>query len=539
MRAERSARNGRKSTLRAILVLVASALCVSTASAGSLTTEALLDSLQHTAFDYFWNEANPSNGLIKDRSTSGSPASIAAVGFGLTAICIGIDHGWVTRETGRARVLTTLETFWNAPQGPETSGTIGYKGLYYHFLDMTTATRTWSSELSTIDSALLFAGVLDAKQYFSTEDTLDVQIRALADSIYYRADWEFARNFGPGIRMGWTPEFGFSGFGTWVGYNEAMILYILAIGSPTFPVPASTWFTWTSGYNWSTQYGQTYVIFPPLFGHQYSHCWIDYRFIQDIYMQSKGITYFENSRRATVAAREYCIDNPSGWVGYGENLWGLTASDDPSGYLAHGAPPPQNDNGTITPTAAASSIPFAPEIVIPALHNMYDTYQSELWSIYGFKDAFNLTQSWWATDYLGIDQGPIIIMIENYLNGGIWSRFMENADVQTGLDRAGFEPATGVEVEPVGSALSVELSQNFPNPFERSSTISYYLSDQRHVSLTLYDVTGRSVRTLVESIQPAGRHHVVLDAGGLGSGVYYYRLKSNGQQVGRQCIVTK
>jgi hypothetical protein len=214
--------------------------------ARALTTEQLLDELQHRGFLYFWNEANAANGLVKDRSTSGSPSSIAAVGFGLSAICIGIDHGWVTRNDGRARIITTLETFWNGAQGPEPNGRIGHEGLFYHFLDMTTATRTWSSELSTIDTALLFAGILDAKHYFSTADPLDVQVRTLADNIVNRANWKFMYN-GIGIKMGWEPEG--TVFGTWVGYNEAMLVYIIGLArrrrttfqpAPGSPGPAAT-----------------------------------------------------------------------------------------------------------------------------------------------------------------------------------------------------------------------------------------------------------------------------------------------------------
>src|SRR5678816_550810 len=213
--------------LRRLICILA--ITLSAATAQALTTPALLDTLQHTGFDYFWNEANATNGLIKDRSTPTSPASIAAMGFGLSAITVGIDHGWVTRDAGRGRVLTTLQTLWNQPQSSAASGTIGYQGLYYHFLDMTTATRTWDSELSTIDTALLFAGVIDVRQYFTTSDPLDLQVRALADTIVHRANWEFMRNFGPTIRMGWKPGTGFSGFGGWVGYNEAMILYLSLI----------------------------------------------------------------------------------------------------------------------------------------------------------------------------------------------------------------------------------------------------------------------------------------------------------------------
>lgn len=503
------------------------------ASARAVDTAVLLDDIQHRGFDYFWNEANPANGLVKDRSTSGSPASIAAVGFGLSAICVGVDHGWVTRAAARARVLTTLNTFWNGPQGTATTGTIGYQGLFYHFLDMNTATRTWTSELSTIDTALLFAGIIDARQYFDQADPDEITIRAVADSITQRANWQFMYN-GIGIKMGWNPEG--SGFGTWVGYNEAMILYILAFGSPTHPVNQSAWFTWTSGYHFETHYGYSYVRFPPLFGHQYSHCWIDFRSIQDLYMRNQGITYFENSRRATLAQREYCIANPGGWTGYGPLLWGLTASDDPTGYVAHGAPPAQSDNGTITPTAPASSLPFAPEVVIPTLHNLYDSYP-QLWGPYGFKDAFNLTVNWWDTDYLGIDQGPIVLMIENYLTQSIWSRFMTHPDVQLGLTRAGFTPATGVGPIATAPATGLQLAQNAPNPFRGATSVSYRLPSAGPATVVLYDLAGRRVRTLAEGSQAAGPHRVTVDGRGLPAGTYFYRLETAEGTVGRKLTV--
>ena len=318
-----------KPSLRRALML-AGLLALAARSAKAETVDAMLDSLQATSFQYFWNEANPSNGLIKDRDTPGSLCSIAAVGFGLSAICIGADHGWVTRSAAQARVRTTLETFWTGPQGTAASGTIGYKGFFYHFLDMTTGMRAGGSELSTIDTALLLAGVLDTKMYFSTADTEEVAIRALADSIYRRVDWEWSRNSTLGIMMGWQPTSGFSGFGTWVGYNEASIMYILALGSPTHPIGAYAWNTWVSGYSWQTQYGQTYIIFPPLFGHQYSQCWLDLRHANDNVNRQRGITYFENSRRATLAQRAYAIANPGHFTAYSDTLWGLTASDVPT-----------------------------------------------------------------------------------------------------------------------------------------------------------------------------------------------------------------
>jgi hypothetical protein len=505
----------------------------------SLTTPALLDSLQRTGFEYFWDEANPVNGLIRDRSQPGSPCSVAAQGFGITAICIAIEHEWVTREEGRDRIMLGMETLWNGNQGDAEFGVNGYKGLFYHFLDINSGFRAWSCELSTIDTALLMAGVLDAKQYFNTEDPGDVELRALADSLYHRVDWDFMRNGGNGLRMGWKPNSGFSTFGNWVGYNEAMILYILALGSPTHPVPWYTWAYWTTGYNWNTQYGQTYLIFPPLFGHQYSHCWIDFREIQDEYMALRGIDYHENSRRATLAAREYCIDNPFNWSGYGENLWGLTASDDPGGYLAHGAPPAQNDNGTITPTAAASSIAFAPEVVIPALHHMYDEYAGLIWGKYGFKDAFNLTNFWVATDYLGIDQGPIVIMIENYLNGSVWERFMQNPDLQLGLERAGFSRVSAVGDEAHGAVSFIELGQNTPNPFMGSTVISYRVAQPGPVVLRVYDLRGHLVRQINHQASDTNIQMITMDAKNLASGIYSYSLEAGGHQEWKRCIIIK
>ncbi|MEX0602496.1 MAG: glucoamylase family protein, partial [Bacteroidota bacterium] len=391
-----------------------------------LSTERLLDTLQYTAFQYFWNEAHPENGLIKDRSASGAPASIAAVGFGLTALSIGVDRGWITREAARDRVLVTLRTFWEQPQGTGISGTIGYRGWFYHFLDMNTAVRTWNSELSSIDTGLLLAGILDAQMYFDGSDTTESLIRALADSIFNRVDWEWMANSGSTLSMGWFPEDGGYFLGArWIGYNEAMILYILGMGAATDPLRGSAWGAWTSGYQWKSYAGFDHVAYPALFTHQYSHCWIDFRDIQDAYMREKGITYFENSRRAALANRAYCIANPGGHADYGPDIWGLTACDGPTEYRERGAPFGYDD-GTIAPTAAVSSIPFTPDESIQAAHAMYERYGEELFGPYGFRDAFNVSANWFATDYIGIDEGPIIIMIENHFRQTVWNRFMEH-----------------------------------------------------------------------------------------------------------------
>src|ERR1044071_1354422 len=395
-----------------------------------------LDYVQQTSFDYFWYGANPANGLVPDRS-SGSYCSIAAVGFGLTAIGIGIDHGWISRTQGVARVVTTLNTFLQGPQGTNTTGVIGYKGWFYHFLDMNTALRTGGSELSSIDTALLLGGILYAKQYFTASTPDETNIRAMADSIFNIVDWNWMAQATDAVAMGWQPTTGFSGFGNWIGYNEGMIIYCLGLGAATNPLPASAWSRSTTGYTWSTNYGQAFVPFPPLFGHQYSHCWIDFRHVADSYMNSHNSTYFENSRRATIAQRSYCIANPTHQVGYSSNVWGLTACDGPNGYGAHGAPPPQADDGTIAPTAAGGSMAFAPEYCLPTLRHFY-AFRINIWTAYGFRDAFNLGAGYYGPDELGIDQGPIVIMIENYRTQRPWSLFMRNAEVQRGLQRAGF-----------------------------------------------------------------------------------------------------
>jgi hypothetical protein len=424
-----------------------------------------MDYVQETCFYYFWYAANPANGLVPDRSASGSACSIAAVGFGLTAIGIAADHGWISRTQAVARVLTTLNTFLQGPQGPGTTGIIGYKGWFYHFLDMNTALRS-GAELSSIDTALLLAGILYAKQYFNGSGPDETSIRSMADAIFNRVDWTFMSRGSNAVAMGWDPTSGFTGFGNWIGYNEAMILYCLGLGTATNPLPASAWNVWTSGYVYGTYYGQTFVSFPPLFGHEYSHCWIDFRHIADAYMNSRNSTYFENSRRAALAQVAYCSTVPH--VGYSSTIWGLTACDGPgtngyAAYAARGLPPGGFDDGTIAPTAAGGAIPFTPEYSLPALKAFYSRFRPRIWTEYGFRDAFNIgAGGWYGPDELGIDQGPIVIMIENYRNQRVWQFFMQNPEVQRGLQRAGFVPLPFVAVglQPVPAQSGFNLSWN-------------------------------------------------------------------------------
>jgi hypothetical protein len=450
---------------------------VSGAAGAFADDEAFLEYLQRTAFEYFWYQVNSTNGLVRDRSDPTSAASIAATGFGLTAIGIGIDHGWISREAGLARATATLRTFHDGPQGDAVTGTIGHRGWFYHFLDVNTGLRAGTSELSSIDTAWLLAGVLYAREYFNGTAAGEADLRTLADDLINRVDWGWMENGGPTLTMGWLPESGFLD-ARWVGYNEAMMLYLLGIGAPSNPVAATRWDNWTGGYSWSTNYGLSFVHFPPLFGHQYSHCWVDFRYLADRYMQDHTSTYFENSRRATLAQQAYALENPKGHTGYTTNVWGFTACDGPGTgvyfpYIARGAPPEQNDDGTIAPTAVGGSLPFAPEICLPTLRNFYSTYRSSIWTGYGFRDAFNLEANWWGPHVLGIDQGPILIMAENHRTGRVWEVFMRNATIQRGLERAGFLrlPFMAPSLQPLANGASFRLS--WPGDVGRQYQVEY------------------------------------------------------------------
>jgi hypothetical protein len=436
----------------------AAVLLVFTNTQAKVQGDAFLDSLEQRTFNFFWEATNPANGLTPDRFPTKSFSSIAAIGFALTAYPIGVERGYITREQAIERVLTTLRFFWNAKMGTDKTGTTGYKGFYYHFLSMNSGTRFDDVEVSTIDSALLMYGALFCQTYFDRNTSEEKEIRSLADSLYRRMDWHSMQRDKPLVNMGWTPEEGYAKL-NWEGMNEAAFLYILALGSPTYPIEPEAWTAWTKTYIWAKYYGMEFISFGPLFGHQFSHCWIDFRGIYDDYMRKKGIDYFENSRRATLSQQKYAIENPRQYKDYSDSIWGFTASDGPGdttiiidgvkrrfqGYTAHGVSFDWvNDDGTITPEAPGGSIPFAPEICISSLKAMKEKYGDHVWRKYGFVDAFNPTfpsndgAGWFDHDYLGIDQGPILLMLENYRSGFIWNVMKKNPYIVKGLLRAGF-----------------------------------------------------------------------------------------------------
>ena len=431
--------------------------------------DALLDELQQRTFDFFWQTANAANGLVPDRYPTPAPASIAAVGFALTAYPIGVERGWITRDQARERVLATLRFFYDAPQGQQPDGVAGYKGFFYHFLDMERGLRARHCELSTVDTALLLAGMLFCHDWFDGADDDEARIRQMVEVIYARVDWKWAQPRPPLIALGWMPEDGFIGL-DWRGYDEGMIVYLFALGAPVHAIDASAWPAWCSTYDrsWGTYRGYQHLGFPPLFGHQFSHVWTDFRGIADPYMRARGIDYFENSRRATYSQQAYAIANPGGWKGYDGRVWGLSACDGPFngsrdyagsrrrffGYAARGTGLTRTyDDGTIAPTAVVSSLPFAPEIVLPSLQEMMRRHGERIYSRFGLLDAFNPSFDypvklaygrlvpgfgWVDNDYLGIDQGPIVAMIANDRDGLVWNVMRNNAYLVRGLLRAGF-----------------------------------------------------------------------------------------------------
>ncbi len=417
--------------------------------------EEILNHLQHDAFLYFLNEVNHSNGLIKDCTRLSFPSSIAALGMALAAYPVGVERKFLTRASAKEKTLTALRFLWKSKQGTELDAT-GYKGFYYHFLDMDTGRRAWKCELSTIDTMLLLAGALTSGLYFNRDTQDEREIRELADALFCRVDWQWALNGGLTVSHGWKPESGFLPY-RWRGYDEATILYLFGLGSPTYPLPKESYPEYVSTYAWKSIYDYEFLYAGSLFIHQYSHVWIDFRAIQDEYMRDKGIDYFENSRRATYIQQQYAIRNPLDFGHHCKCCWGFTASDGPGpttltidgierqfyDYLARGVPYGPDD-GTIAPWAAVTSLPFAPEIVLPTIKNMIQMGVADNTCPYGFASSFNsifpgsAKLGWVSPWNYGIQQGPQVLMVENFRTGLIWNLLRRCPYLIKGLERAGF-----------------------------------------------------------------------------------------------------
>jgi len=416
--------------------------------------DAFLERLQRAAFGYFLHNANPVNGLIADTTRPSAPSSIAVVGFALSAYPVGVERGWMKREDAVACALAALRFFDSSDQSGSPEAT-GYRGFYYHFLDMCSGRRMWRSEVSLMDTALLIAGMLTARAYFDADSPDERELRHLAEALYRRVDWRWAQREKGAVTHGWKPECGFLNYG-WEGYSEAILLYVLGLGSPTHPLTEESYPAWTVTYQWENVYGHDLLYAGPLFIHQYSHAWIDFRGIQDDFMREKDCDYFENSRRATYVQREYATRNPRSFAGYAVDRWGLSAGDGPSttprlvagrhqafyGYAARGVPYGPDD-GTISGPSALSSLVFAPEIVLPALRSMARQGRSaddERIHASGFNETVSEAGplGWVSEGNFGLDEGMIVLMIENYRSGLLWRLSGANPWIRSGLRRAGF-----------------------------------------------------------------------------------------------------
>jgi hypothetical protein len=423
----------------------------------SLLQVQALRRLQRNSFDYFLNETNRANGLVLDKTTSDWPASIAAIGMALTAYPVGAARKFIARAEAVERTLTTLRFLATSEQS-ESADATGYKGFFYHFLHMQTGRREWRSELSSIDTALLIVGALAAAEFFDAKSKDEAEIRALAKLLYERVDWAWMLDGKQTICHGWRPESGFLPY-RWEGYDEALVLYLLALGSPTHPIGRDSYDAWCSTYEWKEIYGFEFLYAGPLFIHQMSHIWCDFRGIRDGFMREHDSDYFENSRRATFVQQQYAIRNPLGFKHVGDWCWGVTASDGPGtltkkvdgvervffDYVARGAPFGPDD-GTLAPWAVAASLPFAPEIVAPTLAHL-SALHVNVPNPYGFKASFNPAFhdgvdngiGWVSPYHFGINEGPTVLMIENQRSGMVWALMRRCEYLSRGLRVAGFE----------------------------------------------------------------------------------------------------
>jgi len=421
-----------------------------------------LDDLEHRSFQYFWEQGDPSTGLVPDRARmDGSQldadhqnvASTAATGFGLTALCIGSQRGWIDRSDARQRARNTLEFF--------ASRAFHQRGWFYHWIDAKTGERRWNSEVSSIDTALLLGGVLTVRQFFGD----DREIKTLATRIYQRVDFRWMLNGDPLLLAhGWKPETGFLK-ARWDTYSEDTILYLLAIASPTHPITPRSWYAlWRDRYRYDG-YSYFTTIGVPLFMHQYSHAWIDYRNRREA--RGDRIDYFQNSVNATLAHRKFCMDLAYAFPAYGPNVWGITASDSAKGYLAWGGPPrdPAID-GTVVPSAAGGSLMFTPELSLTALKTMKEKFGDRIYGRYGFVDAFNPQSGWIDTEVIGINAGIILLSAENGRTGDVWRWFMRNQEIPRAMERIGFVSIRS-EVDKVSSD---RLTARRTLPFDGKAT---------------------------------------------------------------------
>src|SRR5271157_3586538 len=393
--------------------------------------EALLEVVENANFRFFWEQANPSTGLVRDRCNAITPdkgdlGSIASTGFGLTALCIGDVRGYVPHAEARSRALNTLRFLWKKMPT--------HRGFFYHWANENTGERLWDSEVSSIDTSILLCGVLTCREHFAHSE-----ISLLASEIFNRIDWTWLSEDTRILPHGWRPESGFLQY-RWDNYSEMMMMYLLGLGSSTYPLPAETWTAWKRV---PFEYdGIRYIgSFAPLFVHQYSQAWFDFRGKRDQFAD-----YYQNSVLATDVHRRFCIDLAGQFPDYSDDLWGITSSDSAKGYVVWGGPPATGPiDGTVVPCAAGGSLPFLPQATVRVLETIKNRYGQRAWTKYGFVDAFNPQTGWYDSDVVGIDTGITMLMAENARTGFVWNTFMKNREAQRGMERAGFKPTPGAK----------------------------------------------------------------------------------------------
>ncbi|MGE5401666.1 MAG: glucoamylase family protein [Ignavibacteriales bacterium] len=516
-----------------------------TASTQALNDEQLLTMLQESTFRYFWDYAHPSSGMARERTGSANTVTSGGSGFGIMALLTGIERGFITREQGTARMIKILNFLNSADR---------FHGAFPHWMNGLTGKVIPFSQYDNggdlVETAFLMQGLLTARQYFNRNTTDENIIRVLSTALWEGVEWNWYLKDSSSTTLfwHWSPNYAFQINMALVGWNETMITYLLAIASPKHPIPAADY---EKGWAGSSSYdnGKTYYGYPlwvgwenfgPLFFAHYSFLGFDPRGIKD-----KHANYFLNNRNATLINRAYCIDNPKKFTGYDQDTWGITASDDPYGYSAH-QPVVTDDNGTLAPTAALSSMPYTPKESIAAFKNFYKKYGAKLYGPYGFKDAFNPQQNWFDNNYIAIDEGPIAVMVENYRSGLLWKNFMANPEIAPMLAAIGFVKDTttvGVKDEKL-TAYTFELKGNYPNPFNPSTTIEFTLPALQKAEVVVYDMLGRKIRTLAEGSMKAGLNRVSWNGTdennrAVSSGIYLYTIRTNNSRLSGKMMLIK
>lgn len=508
-----------------------------TATPQTMSDEALMDMVQRATFRYFWDYAHPVSGLARERSNGNDNiVTTGGSGFGIMALIVGAERGWVTREEAVNRMVQMVSFLQFADS---------YHGVFPHWINGTNGNTVPFSQYDNgadlVETAFLMQGLLAARQYFNQDTPLENAVRNVITGLWEDVEWDwFRKNNSPVLYWHWSPNYGWQMNFQLRGFFEAQIVYILAAASPTHPVPGSLYQTgWTSGNyaNGAVHFGHKVYCGPfgggPMFFAHYSYLGFDPRGIKDSYCN-----YFVRNRNHALIQRDYAVANPENHEGYSASCWGLTSCDSPGGYAAHDISA-AGDNGTVAPTAALASMPYTPSESMDALRWFYREQGENLWGLYGFYDAFNLNQNWFASSYLAIDQGPIVAMMENHRSGLLWNLFMQNPEIQPALDAIGFVPDAS-------STSDFDLSEKgftgqlWPNPAERAQALSLELVVGRPqvLSATLWSADGRLQRRLFDQKSfTTGTYQEAFDQSGLPPGIYFLSLKNEQNKMISQKII--